>query len=207
HAYQDAVESRALYNILENEVIPSFYDRKNGDMPIRWLKMMKESMKMAMIDFCSHRMVGEYEKRYYLPAAKRGEALTKNEAARAKELSAQRERLKAHWNNIRIEPPVWDKNGPFRVGETLSVNATVHLGDLRPDEVEIELFYGQLKFIDTLQGVGSEQMLVKENGKDGQYLYSCSISCNASGRHGLTIRAVPRGDGWIKTAPGLITWA
>ncbi|MDY6971395.1 MAG: alpha-glucan family phosphorylase, partial [Thermodesulfobacteriota bacterium] len=71
HAYQDAVESRALYNILENEVIPSFYDRKNGDMPIRWLKMMKESMKMAMIDFCSHRMVGEYEKRYYLPAAKR----------------------------------------------------------------------------------------------------------------------------------------
>ncbi len=46
--YQDAVESQALYNVLENEVIPCFYNRKNGDIPGEWLKMMKASMKMAM---------------------------------------------------------------------------------------------------------------------------------------------------------------
>ena len=50
-AYQDAIESQSLYNALENDVIPCFYERKNGDTPDRWLKMMKESMKMAMQDF------------------------------------------------------------------------------------------------------------------------------------------------------------
>jgi starch phosphorylase len=53
HAYQDAVESQALYNVLENEVIPCFYDRKNGDLPSRWLQKMKASMTMAMKMFCN----------------------------------------------------------------------------------------------------------------------------------------------------------
>ena len=207
HAYQDSVESQALYNILENEVIPCFYDRKNGDMPARWLKMMRASMEMSMTGYCTHRMAGEYEKRYYLPAAKQAETLLDNDAAKAKELSIQRERLKAHWNNIRIEPPVRDKDGPSRVGETLFVTAIVHLGELLPDEVEIELFYGHLKFIDTLQAVGAERMTVKKNRGNGEYLYSCSISCNASGRYGFTVRAVPHGDNWVKNTPGLITWA
>jgi len=69
HSYQDAVESQALYNVLENEVIPCFYDRKNGDLPACWLTKMKNSMKMAMESFCSLRMVSDYEKRYYNPAA------------------------------------------------------------------------------------------------------------------------------------------
>ena len=54
--YQDAIESQALYNVLENEVIPCFYDRKNSGPPTCWMKKMKASMKMAMESFCSLRM-------------------------------------------------------------------------------------------------------------------------------------------------------
>ena len=67
-AYQDAVESRALYNVLENEVLPAFYDRKNGDAPFRWIKMMKASMKMIMSNFCAVGMLDRYSSKYYLPA-------------------------------------------------------------------------------------------------------------------------------------------
>ena len=74
---------QALYNILENDVIPCFYERKNGDAPLRWIQMMKASMMMAMLRFSSHKMVEEYGKRFYMPAVQRLTGLLKENAAEA----------------------------------------------------------------------------------------------------------------------------
>ena len=205
--YQDSVESQALYNILENDVIPCFYERKNGAYPGRWVKMMKESMKMAMLDFCSLRMVSEYNERFYIPAAKRLKSLLENDAGEARNLAVQRERLSANWDSIRIEPPVREKDGPFRAGKTFRVNAIVHLGKLSPEEVEVQLFYGKLKAIDTLSESHTEEMTIKEDQGNGKHLYTCAITCNASGRYGFTARVTASGDDRIKFTPGLITWA
>jgi len=206
-AYQDAVESKALYNILENDVIPSFYERRSGDATTRWVRMMKESMKMVLRSFCSRRMVGEYEKRFYMPAAKRFRGLIKNDAAEAGSLLAQHERLLDFWDGIRIEPPVRDADSSFRVGQTFRMKAKVTLGELHPDEVEVQLYYGHLKSVDTLTTGQTQQMTVLKDMGDGHYLYACNITCRDSGRYGFTARARPRGDDLIKFAPGLITWA
>jgi starch phosphorylase len=206
-AYQDAIESQSLYNVLENDVIPCFYERKNGDMPGRWLKMMKESMKMAMQYFCAHIMVEKYEKNFYLPAVKRLASLTANNAEEAVILSAQYKRLRTLWENIRIEQPMRDEEGPFLVGENFSVTVVVNLGELNPDEVNAELYYGNLKSVDTIANSHSEKMTVKENRGDGDYLYACTITCSDSGRYGFTVRVIPQGDDRIRFAPGLITWA
>jgi starch phosphorylase len=206
-AYQDAIESQALYNVLENDVIPTFYDRKNGSVPTRWIRMMKESMKMAIRGFCSLRMMGEYESRFYLPATKSFEILLENNAREAKRLAEQHERIHGLWKNIRIEAPVREAGEPFHVGESFKVTAAVHLGKLRPDEVEVEMFYGQLKSVDALAASHTEPMTVIKERGNGDYLYACTIKCNTAGRFGFTARVTPRGDDWIKFAPGLITWA
>ena len=205
--YQDSVESQALYNILENDVIPCFYERKNGAYPGRWVKMMKESMKMAMLDFCSLRMVSEYNERFYIPATKRLKSLLENDAEEARNLAVQREWLSANWDSIRIEPPVRETDGPFRAGKTFRVNAIVDLGKLSPEEVEVQLFYGKLKAIDTLSESHTEEMTIKEDQGNGKHLYTCAITCNASGRYGFTARVTASGDDRIKFTPGLITWA
>ena len=83
-AYQDVVESQALYNLLEEDLIPCFYDHSSGNMPTAWIAKMKASMKMAMKTFCSHRMVREYQSRFYLPAITHREDLLTNNAAEAK---------------------------------------------------------------------------------------------------------------------------
>ena len=206
-AYQDSVESQALYNVLENEVIPCFYERKNGDIPAQWLKMMKQSMKMALERFCTHAMVSKYEKLFYEPAAKRLESLTLDNAKEAVVLSTQYQRLGELWSNINIEPPVRETAGPYRVGDSFSVTAIAKLGELRPDEVCIELYYGPMKTVDTILESHFEEMTVKEDKGNGTYLYTCDIACSTSGRYGFTVRAVPRGDDRIKFAPGRITWA
>jgi glycogen phosphorylase len=94
HAFQDAVESQALYNILENEVVPCFYERKNGDLPGCWLVKMKASMKMAMEKFCSLRMVMEYSEKLYTPAARWHARLTAEGGAEAVRLAERMARLR-----------------------------------------------------------------------------------------------------------------
>lgn len=206
-AYQDAVESQALYNILENDVIPCFYERKNGDVPLRWMNMMKASMKMAIDDFCSHKMVDEYARRFYQPAAERFQTLTRNEAAEAKRLRDHRERLKTHWSKIKVHPPTKESEGPFRVGEKLKITAAVYLGELLPDDVDVELYYGHPKSLEMLKNGAREPMFMTEARGNGDYLYSCIVTCNSSGRFGFTARITPRGDDLTKFSPGLITWA
>ena len=203
--YQDSVEAQALYNILENDVIPAFYERKNG-APARWLAMMKESIKMAMENFCSLRMVSEYRDRFYIPAFKRLNELLKDDAAKAKKMAAQSERLRKFWSGIRIEQPVRDEEGPFRVGETFNVNVIANLGELSSEELEVQLMYGTLKSIDKLSETNVVQMNVLENRGRGEYLYNCKVTCGVAGRYGFTARIISKGDDWIKHAPGLITW-
>jgi starch phosphorylase len=205
--YQDTVESQALYNVLENEVIPCFYDRKNGDLPAGWLQMMKASMKMAMESFCSLRMVSDYEKQYYIPAARRWEELLAEEAEEAKKLAAQSNRLRTLWKNIEIGSPLRDTSGPYRVGDSFRVTSEVNLGELRPDEVDVELYYGHLESLEKLSSSRIEPMLVVEEKGNGKYLYGCDLICDVSGRFGFTVRVSPVGDTRAKTAPRLLTWA
>jgi starch phosphorylase len=207
HQYQDTVESQDLYNILEDDVIACFYERKNGDIPARWLAMMKASIKMAIQDFCSHKMVDEYTRRFYLPAAKRFQELLADEAAEAKRLRDHIKRLRTHWGQIKIDPPKRDSDAAGRVGETFRVTTTVYMKNLRAKDIEVELYYGRLESVDILTDTSTAPMIVQEDRGNGEYLYACSVSCNFSGRFGFTARVTPKGDDQIKFTPGLITWA
>ncbi len=205
--YQDAVDSQALYNVLENEVIPRFYQKNGKGIPTKWIKMMKESMKMAMQGFSTQRMVGEYEKRFYLPAAQRFRSLLENNASEAKALVNQRERLQNLWGGIRIQTPVREGDDSCYVGQTFGVTAEVTLGELHPDEVEVQLYYGPMKSPEVLIESHTEEMTVLKETGDGSYLYGCNISCVDSRRYGLTARVRPKRDDLIRLVPGLMTWA
>jgi starch phosphorylase len=206
-SYQDAVESHALYNLLENEVIPHFYAQKSGDLPVLWIRMMKESMKMAMKDYCSLRMVGEYENRYYRPIAGRMAQLTAEHAAEARNLKIQRERLCNLWANISLEPPVQQGRSPFRVGVDYDAGVKVFLGQLRPEEVDVEFYYGQMRSAGQLEGIRTESMTVHTDLGNGYYIYFCKVKCDMSGRFGYMARVTPKGDSLVKFTPGFITWS
>ncbi len=207
HFYQDAVESQALYNVLENDVIPAFYDRKNGDTPVRWVAMMKESIKMVLQDFCTHQMVARYDKAFYQAAMSQYHAIQADQSEAAKKLFAQYKRLKALWPQIKASAPEQQASGPFRVGDTLQLTSEISLGELRPEEVEVELYYGPLKTIDAVSVGKSEKMTVLENNSNGHFRYGCNLNCDKTGRYGFTVRVTPCGDDFIKNTPGLITWA
>ena len=169
--------------------------------------MMKASMKMAMQSFSSHRMISNYEEMFYLPAADQYSQLLQNHARKAEALYEQRHRLSQLWSNISIEQPLRTIEGPYRVGDTFQVTSVVHLGELQPDEVDVELFYGNLKTVEAVSGIRTRLMNVEENLDNGSYRYACDIACSDAGRFGFTARITAHGDDHIKYTPAFITWA
>ncbi len=205
--YQDTVESHALYNLLENDVIPKFYDRKRGNPPTAWTGMMKESMKMALLNFSSHRMVKEYSKRFYIPASLNMKLLTDNDSYIAKQLAEKKQRLKALWEDIIIERPSMVVKDHYLVGDSFELTTTVFLGSLTSDDVEVQIYYGKLKSFEELEGGRTLNMTLIKKNDDGSCLYSCTINCSDAGRFGYSARVIPRGDDVLKNTPGLLTWA
>ncbi|MFH2046845.1 MAG: alpha-glucan family phosphorylase [Pseudomonadota bacterium] len=205
--YQDNVESQALYNLLTDEVIPCYYDRKNNTYSQVWVSKMKESMKMAMQYFCSHVMVSNYTKKFYVSSAKNNKSLLSDNSAEARALSLQRERLSSLWKLITIEPPKRQNQGPFRVGDTVNVSTEVFLGEILPEEVDVQIYYGKIQSVDSVTEGKAAVMTVEENLGNGRYIYSCAVTCCDTGRFGLTARIIPKGDDWIKSTQEFLTWS
>jgi starch phosphorylase len=204
--YQDEVESQALFNVLENDVIPVFYDRKRGNPPEKWIQMMKAAMKMAITDFSSDHMVREYTSRFYMPAAGNLRELTEDSARKARDLALTQSRLNALWSHIRVSEPRIKPGGDFAVGDTFSVVLEVFLGELSPDEVEVQVYHGRLKGTGDLENSRAETMKLQSTIAPGTHVYGCRVVCSDSGRFGYTARVIPRGDAVLRNTPGLITW-
>ena len=207
-AYQDYIESQALYNLLENDVVPCFYNRPHDQLPDEWIRMMKASMLMAFSQFSSHRMVREYEERFYIPAIERGRELMADGAAEARRLVQQQDRLVRHWKAVRIAAPRAQTDlATLQVGDFFRVTADVHLGELKPDEVAIELYSGLLTPHNSISTSNHMKMVMAEDKGSGNYTYECRVDCINTGRFGFTVRAIPNGDDWTSNLPGFMTWA
>lgn len=201
HEYQNAIEAQALYNTLEEEIVPKYYNKVSG-VPKKWVFMMKESIKTGLCEFSSHRMVNDYNSRYYQPI------INKQETSIDESISKRFIALKEHWHEISLTNPVIAQNlFQLHVGDTFTVTAEVHLGSINPEEVAIELYYGPITPKNEVSKSHSITMEHSEPLGDGKHLYKQEISCIDTGRFGYTTRAVPKERSWRDIMPGLITWA
>jgi starch phosphorylase len=207
--HQDQVEAEALYGLLEQEVVPTFYDRGADGLPRRWIAHMKASIQALCRFFNTHRMVGEYTERFYLPAAVHYQVIAADGMARAKALAAWKASVRKSWPQVRVEAVEAGAVKQVAVGGEFSVQARVHLNPLTPDDVTVELYVGQVdaagEIVDAdvtpMQPVGPEE--------EGGYLYQAdAITCHRSGLHGYTVRVLPHHPDLANPfLPGLIAWA
>jgi starch phosphorylase len=191
YTYQDEVESGALFDVLEAEVVPLFYRRGSEGLPRGWIAKMKASMRTICPVFNTNRMVFEYARRFYLPATKRWQTMTQDDMARARELAAWKQKLTEHWKEIRIEQVVASATDGLKVGEELRVTAKVHLGTVDCSEVSVQVYHGDVgpaREIIRSQTLGMRCM---EHTGDGVHSFEGDIPCRVSGRRGFGIRVVP----------------
>ena len=138
--YQDRMDSQALYSLLEQEVVPMFYDRAVNGHPAKWLEMMKRSMRTLVPQFSTARMVKEYLTRFYFPAAAHYERLAADGCARAREVAVWKERVLHAWRDVAVVSVTHPVDMEFIVGTQLPLEARVRLGTLTPADVRVEAY-------------------------------------------------------------------
>lgn len=190
--YQDDVESRAIYDLLEQEIVPLYYTRSSDGLPRGWLKVMKRSMSTNSPVFNTNRMVQEYMEKCYCPAAERFTMLAKDNLSQALDLSHWRRRLLQGWSQIRVEAVEASGADPMHVGAEMQVKARVQLGGFSPEDVEVQLFHG---VVDSLGEIPNPlTVAMSHNGAhDGStWLFHGTIPCRSSGQHGFAVRVLPK---------------
>jgi starch phosphorylase len=205
--YQDHIESMALYDLLEKQIIPQFYQRGIDNIPRDWIGRMKQCMRKLAPVFSTNRMVRDYCDRFYVPAIARGEKLAANNLARAIDLATSKQNLRLKWGGIKIIGVHSAGDGHYKVGQAVQVEALIDLPNIKPDEVTVQLYCGPTSAAGNIE---SPQSLIMQHGKEmapDRHMFIGKIDCRTSGRHGFAIRVLP-GNPDLATPfePGLIVW-
>jgi starch phosphorylase len=204
---QDRIESEALYDLLEHEIVPLFYQRGRDGLPREWIRRMKASIKSIGQDFSTHRMLKEYSENYYFPALDNHRKLAQADYAPAKDVAAYLVKAHKAWPAIEISDLHADAKPIMERGDKVTVSVLVDLGGLEPAEAAVEVYHGSVTLQDGIvKPERCEMQAVEKKGKAWQY--SVTIACDHTGQHGYSVRVLPKHPALVSPyVPGLIKWA
>ena len=205
-AHQDRVEASALYDILEREVVPRFYDRPEGPIPRRWVERMKHSISSLGSFVTADRMVRDYVDALYAPAAIQGRDLAADSFARARALAEWKERMQGQWSDVRVVDVEGDVTAAD-VGASRQVGATVHVGRLSTDDLSVQLAHGKVGANNELLSPLIEEMTA-DFCEENTCTYRGSFTTDEAGLYGFAVRVVPRHPDLTNGMDlGVVTWA
>ena len=180
---RDAVEANDLYDLLEKEVVPEFYNRNSDGIPVSWIAKIRESMARLTPQYSANRAVRQYTEEHYIPSAAEYGRRSANNGAVAKEIVAWEHTIKEKWNKIRFqEVKVETKE------DRHECQVQVYLDDLDPKMIKIELY------AEGLEGKGSVvqelKILRQLPGDVCTYEYQGFVPDNRPAAH-YTARVIP----------------
>ncbi|HEU5038666.1 MAG TPA: alpha-glucan family phosphorylase [Nocardioides sp.] len=192
--HRDDLEAAALYDLIENDVAPRFYDTDAEGVPTRWLEMTRHTLKSLGPKVLATRMVRDYVRQLYAPAATTAHRLN-SDFAGAAALAAWKKKVRAGWPHVRVEHVESSGVGDApEVGDTMSVRAFVALGSLSPEDVDVQLVHGRSNGDDELLETGIESLHVAESYEGGRHRFDAEHVLDHSGSFGYTVRVIPRND-------------
>ena len=190
---RDELEATALYELLGKSVGPLFYERDSEGVPQGWVERIRHTLRSLGPKVQAERMVREYTETLYVPAAAASRALGDADGfGPAKELAAWKKRVVAAWPQLRIEHVESEAAGQ-RLGSALMVWASVALGELRADDVTVEVVYGRPDDDDEIVSPAFATLTAEgPAGTAGLLRYSGEVSLDRPGSFGYTVRVLPR---------------
>ncbi|WP_286084391.1 alpha-glucan family phosphorylase [Agrobacterium sp. FDAARGOS_525] len=164
----DDAEAEELYRLLEDEIIPEFYDRDADGVPERWIERVRESMGSLAPQFSTNRSVRQYVQEFYIPSAQAYDARAKALGEPATDVALWQERWRDHGSSVHFGTVHAERRG-----DTHSFSIEVYLGELSPADLAIEIY---------ADGIGGEAPFLgkadqEDNGSnpDGYHRYTCTV--------------------------------
>jgi glycogen phosphorylase len=198
--------------LLENQIVPLYYAKPDGKLPLAWLQLMRESIRSVTPVFNTQRMVKEYTEQLYIPAAQAYDNFSRDACGAATQLSQWKTQIRKDWSEIKIsDVQVANKDSQtISVGESLQIRARVHLGAVDPRNVRVEAYHGELDNGDIRNPTATvlNQSPDQSGTSDGNYIYQGSVPATESGTYGFSVRVVPTHPCLMQAHElRLITWS
>lgn len=195
----DAVEAEQLYQLLENEVVPMFYDRDAVGIPGAWVARMRASMARLAPQFSTNRMVREYVEKLYLPAATAFRHRIAQGGQVAKELRRWDERLRQHWHEVHCgNLVVSEKKGGWEL------EVQIYLGEVSPDSVQVQVYADPLEMDTPVCEIMQRHASIP--GAVNGYLYICNVNTTRPYTDFTPRIVASHPDGITPTENNLILW-
>ncbi len=203
---QDEADSLSLYSLLENEIIPMYFERDEDGLPRRWIALMREAIRTCAPAFSMRRMVKEYTSRFYVPEIQQGQQIEQKRYEKARTLAAWKTKVQQVWPGLELYVD-GRRDGQLSLGEGIDVRAWVKVQTLTPDDLKVELIYGEEKneHIATPRKLPMGYVRQEE---DGSYRYEIHLQPEESGSIAYGVRVLPTHPALAgKHEMGLMRWA
>jgi len=207
--HTDEEDSRSLYSLLENSVIPTFYDREVSGLPEKWISMIKRSMQTLGPKFTSERMLLQYYQEMYLPTVRRTGKLNEDSYKLAKELADWKLKIPIRFSSLKIlDVNIGGLHGStVLVAQPLLVEVMIDPGRLEPEEILVEMVIGKKEGDDFADNPECVPLEIVKRGADGVLTFSVAYVVQENGSYCYGIRVMP----YNKNAPyrheaGLVLW-
>ncbi len=203
---QDDADSQSMYDILEEEIIPTFFDRDENNVPTNWVKIMKNSISSCGHEYSTQRMLIDYTNKLYVPQI----AATTNELYMQSEdvlnFYEWKQQIIKNWDSVVISQSSNLENANVDAGNNIDVSCIVKSPIIPITDLSVEVYFARINENGTLENIEVTPMEISEIGKDS-YTCTAQIKLLNGGEYGYTFRVVPKHDMLInKYDLGLIKW-
>ncbi|MBV9831043.1 MAG: alpha-glucan family phosphorylase, partial [Marmoricola sp.] len=205
---RDDIEAHALYDLIEKEVASRFYDLDGDGVPVRWIEMVRHTLKSLGPKVLSTRMVREYVELLYTPSAVSSRAMNDSYEGAA-DLAHWKSRVVSGWPGVHVDHVETEglSDAP-EIGGHVDLRVFVSLGDLAPDDVDVEVVHGRVKDEDRLVDTKVTSLTLAETYEGGRHRFDGRLELTRAGAFGYTVRILPRNPALASPAElGLVALA
>lgn len=187
---QDIADSSSLYDILENSIIPTYYDTNTKGIPEKWVKYMKNSIKSCGGNYSTSRMLVDYTTKFYMPLTEITTEYYKD-LATVTEFEEWKKTLYTRWNDLKLIQKSDMHDISINAGNQIDVECEVDSLDIPSENLDAQVYYGKITESGTVEDVSIIPMILKSND-NGKLTFASKLTLNAGGHYGYTFRIVPK---------------
>jgi len=195
HKFQDQLDAETMYNIIEFEIVPTFYERNMYNVPEKWVSYIKNCIADIAPRFTMKRMLDDYVNFYYNELFERSDRMSLDNHHLAKEIATWKKRMVNAWNKIKLvkmEYPNLD-NKSLALGDNFDAELTFDVNNIHPDNIGVEVLFGRKEKDEVKEVVFKTELEIKDHNEN-LVTYTCSIPTTKAGVYDFAFRMYPKND-------------
>ena len=200
-------DSNSIYETLEKQIIPHYFEKDRNGISQRWIQMMKETIATNGGRYSTSRMLVDYTNQLYMPLSN----LTKKYYQDLNQVTAYnswKKDIVSNWKDIKITQENNINDITLDAGTKIEVRCQVELPNVSPDSIQVEAYIGRIKQDGSFEKVSSTSMnleLIDEKNKS--YRYVTEIEFPTGGNYGYAFRVMPKNEMLLESENlNLVKW-